>query len=128
MARKTKIFILAVVLVAGLCGAMSCQRIKELLPQQEQQMVGGYSKLRKLSAEEVALFERAVSGLQGAEYKPVSVATQIVAGVNYRFLCKARSIDESGKRGKRFYAVIVVHKPLAGQGEERILSIEKGKK
>ena len=50
---------------------------------------------------------------------------QIVAGVNYRFLCKARRVDEGGKRGKRYYATIVVHKPLAGRGDLQILSIEK---
>ena len=50
------------------------------------------------------------------------MATQVVAGTNYRFVCKAR---EKGRRGKRFDAVIVIYKPLPGQGEPRITSIER---
>ena len=127
MRRKIKIFIFAATLLAAFGGGVSCQRVKGLFSKEEH-LVGGYSEMRKPTAEELALFERATATLVGAEYKPMSVATQIVAGVNYRFLCKARKVDDAGKRGKRFYAVIVVHKPLVGQGEERILSIEKGKK
>lgn len=114
-------------LIAVLCSFPSCERVSEIFNAQKAQegIVGGYSKPRNLTDTDVALFEQATAQLQGVEYKPMNVATQIVAGVNYRFLCKARRIDESGKKGKRFYAAIVVHKPLAGQGEPRILSIEK---
>ncbi|MBQ8543831.1 MAG: hypothetical protein IJ434_01545 [Alistipes sp.] len=113
-------------IVALFCGTTSCEKVKSLVGIEESQgVVGGYSKPRNLTDEDIALFEQATAQLQGVEYKPMNVATQIVAGVNYRYLCKARRIDESGKKGKRFYAAIVVYKPLAGQGEPRILSIEK---
>ena len=128
MNRKTKIFILVAVALLSIGAGVSCQRVKQMLPDKEQHLVGGYSRMRKPTAEELALFERVVGGVQGAEYKPVSVSTQIVAGVNYSFLCRARVVDESGKKGKRFDAAIVVYKPLVGQGEERIISIEKSKK
>lgn len=113
-------------IVALFCGSTSCEKVKSLVGIEESQgVVGGYSKPHNLSDEELSIFEQATAKLQGVEYKPMNVATQIVAGVNYRFLCKARRIDENGKKGKRYYAAIVVHKPLNGQGELRILSIDK---
>jgi len=51
-----------------------------------------------------------------------------VAGTNYRFLCKAREIKADGKRGKKFYAVVVLYRPLPGQGEPRVTSIERQKR
>lgn len=117
---------LILLLSALLLGSTSCERLGELgFGKESSGVVGGYSSPHNLSDEELAIFEQATAGLQGVEYKPMNVATQIVAGVNYRFMCKARRVDESGKKGKRFYAVIVVHKPLAGRGDLQILSIEK---
>ena len=118
--------ILSVALIV--CGCVSCDQLKDVFGfQQQNHVVGGYSKPHDLSDGEQAIFEQATANLEGVEYKPMNVATQIVAGVNYRFLCKARRVDENGKKGKRFYAVIVVHKPLS-DGELRILSIEKQQK
>lgn len=84
--------------------------------------VGGYTKTRRLSVEERELFTSATSSIEGVEYKPMNVATQVVAGTNYRFLCKAK---ETGKGGKKYYAAIVIHKPLPGEGEPRVISIER---
>lgn len=122
--NKLSIFFALLVMI---CSATSCDKVEALFSQKpkEEGVVGGYSKPRNLTDEEHELFNQTVKTLEGVEYKPMNVSTQIVAGVNYRFLCKARRIDESGKKGKRYYAAIVVHKPLVGQGEPRILSIEK---
>ena len=107
------------------CACISCDRIFNSSP--EEAVVGGYSEQRKLSDEERALFDNVAADVAGVKYTHINVSTQIVAGVNYRFLCKARRVDENGKKGKRFHAVIVVHKPLS-DGELRILSIEKQQK
>ena len=114
-------------LTAIICLLGSCQQARQLFSKSEEQVgvVGGYSESHNLSDEELAIFQQATSNLQGVEYKPMNVATQIVAGVNYRFLCKARRVEQGGKKGKRYYATIVVHKPLAGRGDLKILSIEK---
>lgn len=85
-------------------------------------IVGGFSEPRRLSDEEALLFESVASKVAGVNYTPMNVATQIVAGTNYRFLCKGKDVERGGKK---FYAVIVVHKPLPNQGEPRILSIER---
>lgn len=84
--------------------------------------VGGYTDPRRPTPEERALFAEAVASIDDTVYKPLNVATQVVAGTNYRFVCRAR---ENRRRGKRFDAVIVIYKPLPGQGEPRITSIER---
>ena len=101
----------------------SCEQLKSLWGQEQETLVGGYSKTRKLTSDEKELFHQVTTSLQGAEYEPENVATQIVAGTNYRFLCKARLLDEKGKKGKRYYAVIVIHK--SAEEPPRILSIER---
>ena len=88
------------------------------------EIVGGYSKPRKRTKEEQALFEEAAQGREGGEDKPLHLATQVVAGTNYRFICRGR---ETARKGKRFDAVIVVYKPLPGQGEPRITSVDRQK-
>ena len=87
------------------CACISCDRIFNSSP--EEAVVGGYSEQRKLSEEERALFDNVAAD---------------VAGVNYRFLCIGK---EQERGGKKFYAVIVVHKPLPNAGEPRIISIER---
>lgn len=105
------------------CVCVSCDQIFN--PSPKQAVVGGYSEAHKLSDEERALFDSVAAEIAGVKYEPINVATQIVAGVNYRFLCKGK---EQERRGKKFYAVIVVHKPLPNAGEPRIISIERQKR
>ena len=84
--------------------------------------VGGYSKTRRLSDSERAMFTSVTASIEGVEYRPMNVATQVGAGTNYRFLCKAK---EMNGEGKKYYAAIVIHLPLPGEGEPRLLSIER---
>ena len=52
-------------------------------------MVGGYTAYKTaITAEQKALLAKAV-GI-GVNYSPIAVATQVVAGINYRFLCNAQ--------------------------------------
>ncbi len=106
---------LITILVLSLTLLASCGR-------SDDRVVGGYTDPRRPTTEERELFEAAVASIDDTFYKPLNVATQVVAGTNYRFVCKAR---ENGRRGKRFDAVIVIYKPLPGQGEPRITSIER---
>ena len=105
------------------CVCVSCDQIFNFSPKQA--VVGGYSEPRKLSDEERALFDSVAAEIAGVKYEPINVATQIVAGTNYRFLCKGK---ETERRGKKFYAVIVVHKLLPNAGEPRVMSIERQKR
>lgn len=55
-------------------------------------VVGGYTEYRELSDEDKTLFAKAYKG--DVKLTPQSVATQVVAGLKYKFVCK----DESGKK------------------------------
>ena len=83
---------LITILVLSLTLLASCGRSSD-------PAVGGYTDQRRPTAEERALFEATVASIDDTTYKPLNVATQVVAGTNYRFVCKAR---EKGRRGKRF--------------------------
>ena len=120
-----KYFVSFLIFILSISSLPSCEQIKSLFCKEQTHIVGGYSKPRNITIEEESLFKQATTSLQGVEYKPENVATQIVAGTNYRFLCKARSIDSNGKKGKRYYAAIVIHKPLNPEEPPRILSIER---
>ena len=74
---------LITILVLSLTLLASCGR-------SDDRVVGGYTDPRRPTTEERALFEAAVASIDDTTYKPLNVATQVVAGTNYRFVCKAR--------------------------------------
>lgn len=52
-------------------------------------LVGGWTAYHKLTAKDQAVFDAALKGFVGGQYKPFEVSTQVVAGTNYRFKCKS---------------------------------------
>lgn len=83
---------------------------------------GGYTQQREPTAEELTLFKTAMATLDGVNYVPESVATQVVAGKNYRFVCKATPVVPNPQS---FHAAVVIYQPLPGKGEPTITSIER---
>ncbi len=80
-------------------------------------MAGGYTEQRELTEEDIALFESVMSTMDnGKTYEPVTVATQVVAGTNYRFAVK---VTENGNTTDAF---VVIFQPLPGQGEPEFVS------
>lgn len=68
-----------------------------------------------LSTEQKEVFNKAVEGLTGVEYTPITcLGTQIVAGTNYRFLCKATQTNEQPVTK---LAIIEIYEDLKGQVE-----------
>ncbi|MCD7924333.1 MAG: hypothetical protein LUI85_06405 [Bacteroides sp.] len=55
---------------------------------------GGWSPMTPVKEEDLKIFNDALDGLKGVTYVPESVSKQIVAGINYRFLCSATSITD----------------------------------
>lgn len=93
-------------------------------------LVGGYTNQREPAEEEIAMF-RSVIGTEKVAYTPLSVSTQVVAGINYRFYCRfegtsdgvrCKSAEEGDKYG---YCWVTIFKPLPGRGEPTLSSIEK---
>lgn len=87
-----------------------------------EQMTGGYTNQRPLSEEEKELFKTATAKLLGVKYTPESVAVQIVAGTNYRFICTAQTVT---REPRTYKAEVTVFKPLPGQGEAHVTDIKE---
>lgn len=117
---KYTIMALAAAMLAG-CGDSGAAKKEnsqvERATTHNETMTGAYTRERIPSDAERTLFEQVTEGLTGVVYTPESVATQVVAGTNYRFVCKAQPTGPS----KTPYRVeIVVYQPLPGQGDPRI--------
>ena len=83
--------------------------------EEKPQMVGAYDDGRTPTKDEIELFKDTYKG--DIELTPITVSTQVVAGTNYKFVCK----DKSG----RTYQVIIYQKLPAYGGEAEVTSIEK---
>lgn len=81
---------------------------------QKTQLVGAFGKSTKLTTEEDSLYKAVVLSHSNLQLKPLKVSRQVVAGTNYRYEC----VDNNKKKVE-----VVVHEPLPGQGDARILSI-----
>ena len=77
---------------------------------------GSYDKATRVTAEEVAIFNKTVAS--DLSLTPKKVSRQVVAGTNYEFICK----DADGKTH-----TVVIFQPLPRQGDPRVTSID-GKK
>lgn len=84
------------------------------------QLCGGYTSQREPTVEEIAMFA-SVTGSGDLTLTPLSVSTQVVAGTNYKFWCRFQDGEDSG------HCWVIIFKPLPGQGEPELSSIEKVK-
>lgn len=73
--------------------------------------IGGWSDFRALSSEDESLFKDTIT-LKGVDYKPFAVATQLVSGTNYKFLCNATTVTNPPRL---FLAQVVIYAPLEGE-------------
>ncbi len=55
-------------------------------------LCGGFTKFRPVEEADLKLFQEAIGGLEGVNYEPLIVATQVVAGTNYKFICNAEAV------------------------------------
>jgi len=83
--------------------------------EEKPEMVGAYDDGRTPTKDEIELFKDTYKG--NIELTPITVSTQVVAGTNYKFVCK----DKSGS----IYQVIIYQKLPAYGGEAEVTSIEK---
>ena len=88
----------------------------------EEKLCGGYSETREPDVEEYDLFRELTDKMDGMSFTPLTVQTQVVAGVNYKFYCRFSDGSEEYSPG---HCYLTIYKPLPGQGEPSITSIEK---
>jgi hypothetical protein len=80
----------------------------------EENITGGYTEDRALEAEDRDVFDKATAELVGVGYEPTLVATQVVAGVNYRFTATATPITPDAKP---YTVYVYVYQPPGGEPE-----------
>lgn len=83
----------------------------------EGDVVGGWAETEspEMTDEAKKALEKACETLTGAEYTPVALlATQVVAGTNYRIICESKPSIPSPERG---YVIVTVYSDLEGNAE-----------
>lgn len=90
-------------------------------PEGVDQLCGGYSEMREPTDEELTLFY-SVTCTGEFVFTPLSVSTQVVAGLNYRFWC--RYDDKTGSSTGRCF--ITIYHPLQGEPVLSKIEDEKG--
>ncbi|MBR4915889.1 MAG: hypothetical protein IKZ45_02250 [Fibrobacter sp.] len=86
----------------------------------DEMLMGGFSEQRPLTAEDSAVFAAATKDYAYLKLAPLSVATQVVAGMNYLFLCTT-----SGFNRPPTGTLVKIFKPLPGRGEPELIVMEK---
>lgn len=118
--KKVFTFLISSLVITGCGKRFTKEQIIEtgLNLARPQRLAGGYTEQREPSEDEMELFKSA-TGIGEMVFTPLSVSTQVVAGINYKFWCRYQEKDEGG------HCWVVIYKPLPGQGEPRVTSIEK---
>lgn len=107
-----KIVLLSLMSLLVACKTTRVSKVEEPVPQ-KQALLGGYTEYRELSDDERRLFETTYTDRRALT--PVRVASCIVAGVNYRFVC----VDKRGRE-----VVVTIAQPLPGRGNPYVKKIE----
>jgi len=84
---------------------------------QKETLCGGYTEQRELSDEDLSIFRKVMGE---TPFTPISVATQVVAGLNYRFWCRY----DDGTENSPGHCFITIYQPL--QGELAISKVQDG--
>ena len=92
------------------------------LAQEDNNLCGGYSEIREPDMDEYQFFRAVTDTINGMTFTPLTVQTQVVAGINYKFYCRFSDGSEEYSPG---HCYLTIYKPLPGQGEPTITSIEK---
>ena len=86
----------------------------------DEMLMGGFSEQRPLTAEDSVVFAAATKDYAYLKLAPLSVATQVVAGTNYLFVCTT-----SGFNRPPTETMVKIFKPLPGRGEPELIVMEK---
>lgn len=111
--KKVLNLLLALVIMVSLVGCDS---------KKDDEIVGGYTEAEDgtITEELNQIFTTALDGLLGATYEPVElVATQVVSGINYKFLANGTKTTNPVTKGTYY---ITIYKDT--QGNIELLDIE----
>ncbi len=83
-----------------------------------EKLLGAYTGQRELTGEDSLVFNTATVEYGYLHLEPVSVSTQVVAGLNYNFTCKS-----AGPDGQESTCQVLIFKPL--DGDPYLKSVER---
>jgi len=86
----------------------------------EEMLMGGFTDQRPLAAEDSAVFAAATKDYAYLNLKPLSVATQVVAGTNFLFVCEMKAFG-----GPASQTNVKIFRPLPGRGDPELIFVEK---
>lgn len=120
-----KIFFLAAATVAlAACGGNAHKKADKTAEKRQETTAetstqsGAYTAQREVTNEDLEIFDEAMQGLVGVRYTPRTVATQVVNGTNYKFICEAVAATNPSQT---YRAEVVIYKPLPATGEKALL-------
>ena len=113
------VVLLSLVLLAGCAQQNANQSTQEA---EDSQMVGAFGEDRALTAEDRAVFDKAMEGLMGVSYEPLLVSTQVVAGLNYRFTAEATVVAPDSEPTK---VLIYIFQPLGDEPPELVEIVDE---
>ena len=100
--KKVLAILMAAMLLIGVTAAMA------------EPLVGGWTVAEnsEVTEDQKAVFDKAVEKLLGVNYEPVAyLASQVVAGVNHCFLCKATVVSPNAAPA---YKLVYIYQDLQG--------------
>lgn len=74
-------------------------------------ILGGWKIHDRITDADIRVLKTALNGLVGVDYKPEMLATQVVNGTNYCFICKSIGAMPNNQEG---ISKIMIYKPLKG--------------
>lgn len=85
-----------------------------------EEMVGAFGEWRDLGEQDLVVFNKATEAYAYLNLTPTKVRSQVVAGINYIFLCESEGPD-----GQRTTSEVRIFAPLPGRGDPQVLSVER---
>jgi hypothetical protein len=75
-------------------------------------ILGGWTPFKTdITNEEHNLFKTVIKGLEGVDYRPLAIASQVVSGTNYCFFCNATVVYPGAPNDA---ALVYVYQPISG--------------
>lgn len=118
MKKLITLILTAIMMFTLACGAVSASAATQPLhTRQSDPIVGGFEPAASsvVTAKVRSVLNKATDGMVGAEYTPVAlIDTQVVAGTNYRILCKITPVVPNAQAT---YNIVTVYEDLQGNAE-----------
>ncbi|WP_036877759.1 hypothetical protein [Xylanibacter oryzae] len=83
---------------------------------------GGWSQFRSPTKDEETLFKEVMGVILGVRYNPIVVASQVVNGTNYCFICRAIVVTNPPFE---YNVMVYIYKPLEAGGKPYCTDIKR---